>query len=57
MQTETQEIKPASPPRGATLDQYTIATPYGSLTISNKGRRITFEIFDDIRQSEHNVAL
>jgi len=57
MQEHTQVLKPASLPRGPTLDQYTIATPYGSLTISNKGRRITFEIFDDIRQSEHNVAL
>jgi len=51
------EIKPGSLPRGNTLDQYSIATPYGSLTIANKGRRITFEIFDDIRQSEHNIAL
>jgi len=57
MEAERQITRPGSPARGATLDQYTIATPYGSLTVSNNGRRITFEIFDDIRQSEHNVAL
>jgi len=51
------ETKPGSLPRGTALDQYTIATPYGSLTIANKGRSIRFDIFDDIRQSEHNIAL
>jgi len=39
------------------LDQYSIATPYGNLTIQNGGRKITFQIYDDIRQSEHNIAL
>jgi len=47
---------PASPSQQA-LDHYTIATPYGSLTIANNGRTISFHIFDDIRQSEHNIAL
>ena len=54
-------ITPQTPPhpsaRQAVLEQYTIATPYGTLTIANHGRSITFNIYDDIRQSEHNVAL
>ncbi len=41
----------------AALDQYSIATPYGNLTIQDGGRRIIFQIYDDIRQSEHNIAL
>ncbi|GAH81860.1 unnamed protein product, partial [marine sediment metagenome] len=45
------------PATKAELEQYSIATPYGVLTISNHGRRISFELFDDIRQSEHNIAL
>lgn len=51
------QMKQHPPAPRTTLDQYTLATPYGTLTISNQGRRITFQIFDDIRQSEHNVAL
>lgn len=48
---------PAATPIHQALDQYSLATPYGVLTISNHGRRISFELFDDIRQSEHNIAL
>ena len=53
----TPQTIPQSSARQAVLDQYTIATPYGTLTIANQGRSITFNIHDDIRQSEHNVAL
>lgn len=38
-------------------EAFSLATPYGVLTISNRGRTISFELFDDIRQSEHNIAL
>jgi len=39
------------------MDTYTVSTPYGTVTISQGGRRITFDLYSDIRQSRHNTAL
>ncbi|GAH22324.1 unnamed protein product, partial [marine sediment metagenome] len=39
------------------MDTYTISTPYGTVTISQGGRRVTFDLYSDIRQSRHNTAL
>jgi hypothetical protein len=36
---------------------YSVSTPYGLITVSNDGRRITFDLWDDVRQSVHNKAL
>lgn len=43
-------------PQKAT-DTYSLSTPYGILTISQGGRRVTFELYADVRQSMHNTAL
>lgn len=43
-------------PRRA-MDTYTVSTPYGTVTISDGGRTVTFELYSDIRQSRHNTAL
>jgi hypothetical protein len=34
-----------------------ITTPYGVVTISNGGRRVTFDLWEDVRQSIHHKAL
>jgi hypothetical protein len=34
-----------------------VSTPFGLVTIADNGRRVTFEIYDDIRQSIHHRAL
>lgn len=47
---------PAIPTHQA-LDQFSLATPYGVVTITNRGRTITFNLYDDIRHSEHNIAI
>ena len=39
------------------MDTYTISTPYGTVSISDGGRTVTFELYSDIRQSRHNQAL
>ncbi|MBA7610689.1 hypothetical protein ES703_17901 [subsurface metagenome] len=39
------------------MDTYTVSTPYGTVTISEGGRKVTFELYSDIRQSRHNTAL
>jgi hypothetical protein len=39
------------------MDTYTVSTPYGTVTISDGGRTVTFELYSDIRQSRHNTAL
>lgn len=39
------------------MDTYTVSTPYGTVTISDGGRKVTFQLYDDIRQSRHNTAL
>lgn len=35
----------------------TVATPYGQILVSDQGRTITFKLFSDLRQSEHNFYL
>lgn len=39
------------------MDTYSVSTPYGVVTISDGGRKITFELYSDVRQSRHNTAL
>ncbi len=39
------------------MDTYTVSTPYGTVTISDGGRKVTFELYSDITQSRHNTAL
>ena len=39
------------------MDTYTVSTPYGTVTISDGGRKVTFELYSDVRQSIHNAAL
>ena len=34
-----------------------MSTPYGTVTISDGGRKVTFELYSDVRQSRHNTAL
>jgi hypothetical protein len=36
---------------------YQVSTPYGLVTISDEGRRITFELYPDVRESIHHKAL
>jgi hypothetical protein len=36
---------------------YSMSTPYGILTVTNDGRRVIFDLYDDVRQSIHNKAL
>lgn len=36
---------------------YSISTPYGVVSVTNDGRRIIFDLYDDVRQSIHNKAL
>lgn len=36
---------------------YVLATPYGTISITEDGRRITFQLYDDVRQSIHHKAL
>ena len=49
------EIETPAPTRP--MDTYTVSTPYGTVTISDGGRKVTFELYSDIRQSRHNAAL
>lgn len=39
------------------MDAYSLSTPYGIVTISEGGRSIKFDLYPDVRQSQHNVAL
>jgi len=39
------------------MDTYTVSTPYGTVTISEGGRKVMFELYSDVRQSRHNAAL
>jgi hypothetical protein len=41
----------------APMDAYTLSTPFGTVTISEGGRKVTFDLYSDVRQSRHNVAL
>lgn len=51
----TQEIRLEAPT--AAMDTYSVSTPYGTLTISQGGRHIAFDLYSDVRQSRHNAAL
>jgi len=50
-----QEIQKSAPHRA--LDTYTVSTPYGTVIISDGGRKVAFELYSDIKQSRHNQAL
>lgn len=41
----------------ARADTTHITTPYGTVSIADNGRRITFTLFEDVRQSIHHKAL
>ncbi|MBA7563521.1 hypothetical protein ES708_05180 [subsurface metagenome] len=43
-------------PRKA-MDTYTVSTPFGTVIISDGGRKVAFELYSDISQSRHNQAL
>lgn len=53
MEQEKQRLTPMQ----QALDTFSLATPYGVVSITNRGRTITFSLYDDIRHSEHNIAL
>lgn len=36
---------------------YQVSTPYGTVTITDDGRRVSFELYPDVRQSIHHKAL
>ena len=36
---------------------YQLATPYGTVSITEDGRRITFQLYEDVRESIHHKAL
>jgi len=38
-------------------DRYTLSTPYGTVSVSEGGRRVAFELFQDVRESIHHKAL
>jgi hypothetical protein len=39
------------------IQGYTVSTPYGIFRISQDGRRFTFELYQDVRESLHHKAL
>lgn len=39
------------------MDTYTVSTPYGTVCISQGGRKVIFELHSDIHQSRHSQAL
>jgi len=49
------QIEKAAPQRP--MDTYTVSTPFGTVIISDGGRKVAFELYSDIRQSRHNQAL
>lgn len=50
-----QQIETPAPARP--MDTYSVSTPYGIVIISEGGRKVTFELYSDIKQSRHNTAL
>ena len=52
MYSQMEQPAPSRP-----MDTFTVSTPYGTVTISDGGRTVTFELYSDIRQSRHNAAL
>jgi len=49
------QIEKAAP--GRPMDTYTVSTPFGTVIISEGGRKVAFELYSDIKQSRHNQAL
>ncbi len=49
------QIEKAAPLRP--MDTYTVSTPFGTVIISDGGRKVAFELYSDIKQSRHNQAL
>lgn len=49
------QIEKAAP--GRPMDTYTVGTPFGTVIITDGGRKVSFELYSDIRQSRHNQAL
>ena len=43
--------------RGRRGDTYAVSTPYGIVYISDSGRKITFQLHEDVRESIHHKAL
>lgn len=43
--------------RGRRGDTYAVSTPYGVVYIEENGRKITFELHEDVRESQHSRAL
>lgn len=52
MYSQIEKPAPARP-----MDTYTVSTPFGTVIISDGGRKVAFELYSDIRQSRHNQAL
>jgi len=50
-----EQMEKAAPQRP--MDTYTVSTPFGTVIISDGGRKVAFELYSDIRQSRHNQAL
>lgn len=46
-----------TPAPARVMDTQTVSTPYGTVTISEGGRKVTFELYSDVHQSRHNTAL
>lgn len=40
-----------------TVSGYQLTTPYGVISVSQDGRQIVFQLWEDVRQSIHNKAL
>ncbi len=51
-----QQNNQTQPPRRHD-DTYTLSTPYGLVMVSDSGRKVSFELHSDVRQSIHNTAL
>ena len=43
--------------RGRRGDTYAVSTPFGVVYIADSGRKITFQLHDDVRESSHTKAL
>lgn len=43
--------------RQGAMDTYQLSTPYGTVTVSEGGRRVTFDLYSDVRESQHSIAL
>ncbi len=43
--------------RGRRGDTYAVSTPYGVVYIEESGRKVTFQLHEDVRESHHSRAL